>query len=260
MSSETSPAEAFSNDLAAVGRAPHAADLEPGEDEIRVVRIEGDAASRAACITAGQVSGSGAFDALPGFRAVGRAEDAGRARAGEDQVGIVRRARDRPDAQARPSARAGGSICRRDVEPVDAGIGAGEQLARPLRDARRAPRRASRCTFPTCPRNAAAFRRGRRCTRRTVPPCRCRDEASRVPPLRCSCVRYRRAAGPRRNDEASGGRPSATIYARTAMARSSAAKAGSSSFGQSTRIPHRSLAGVSGVKSAQSASLSTSPK
>ena len=118
--------------FAPVGRAPHAADLEPGEDEVRVVRIEGDLRdARPHHRRAGL--GERRIDAFPGFRTVGRAEDARRPSTGEDQVGIVRRARDRPDAQAVHRRGQVGPPAARDVEPVDAGIGAGEQLIRALR-------------------------------------------------------------------------------------------------------------------------------
>ena len=106
-------------------------------------------------------------------------------------MGACRRGRDRDRAasaprtrcRAHPSRRAGGSICRsrhraggcrnrcrRAVRSVD-------------RDAMPAPRHVFRNTGPTCPRNGAAFRRGRRCARRIVPPCRCRGEASRAAPV-----------------------------------------------------------------------------
>ena len=132
MSSDTSPAEAFWKVL------PRSVERHTPPISSPAKTRSGSSGSKVICvtrgrITAGQVSGSGRLDALPGLRAVGRAEDAGRPRTGEDQVGIVRRARDRPDAQAVHRRGQVGPFAARDVEPVDAGIGAGEQLVRALR-------------------------------------------------------------------------------------------------------------------------------
>jgi hypothetical protein len=147
-------------------------------------------------ITAGQVSGRAASTRCQVFGpSVERKMTGGRV-PGEDQVGIVRRTRDRPDAQAVHRRGQVGPFAARDIEPVDAGIGAGEQLARALR-VRASAQPASRCTFRRFPRNAAAFRRGRRCTRRTVPPCRHRGEVPRVPPCGVLVFDLPAGAGPR---------------------------------------------------------------
>ena len=177
MSSDTSPAEAFSNDLPPsverhtppISRPANTRSGSSGSKAMRVTR---------GFSTAGQVSGSGAFTRSQVFApSVERKMPGGRVPARIRSGSCGERATDQMHRLVHLGGQVG-PFPARDVEPVDAGIGAGQQLPRPLRDAPRAPTRASPSTCRTCPRNAAAFRRGHRCTRRKVPPSRCRDEAS----------------------------------------------------------------------------------
>ena len=197
MSSDTRPRRGALEALALVGRAPHAADLQPREHQIRIVRIKGDLRhARPHHRRAGL--GQRRLHALPVLRAVGRAEDAGRTRAGQNQVRIVRRAHHRPDAQLIHHGRQMGPFAPRDIEPVDAGIGAGQQLARPVRCAESAHTRVS-LYMPDVPQKRSRFRRGRRCTRRRVPPCRYRGVAPHASPFAvflCSIFRHGRRPAP----------------------------------------------------------------
>ena len=130
MSSETSPADAFSNDLPpSVERhtppISRPAKTRSGSSGSKVMRVTRGLS------TAGQVSGSGAFTRSQVFAPSVERKMAGGRVPARIRSGIVRRARDRPDAQIVHRRGQVGPFPARDVEPVDARVRAGQQLARP---------------------------------------------------------------------------------------------------------------------------------